>query len=134
MSAANGCHLYFARRVTFLPCADNQIATEARRWSGVTQLAPSKPQLVRRSIDQPSDLALDLGQTSGLAAGCRARRRDRERATARQRAGELQRRSLGVSYSRPIGDAVDPAALFFGRGEGQPELLLQGPEKTPRTV
>jgi hypothetical protein len=28
----------------------------------VTQLAPSKPQLVRRLIDQPSDLALDLGQ------------------------------------------------------------------------
>src|SRR5580704_13360659 len=31
------------------------------------------------------------------------------------------------------GDAVDPAALFFGRDKGEPELL-RVPEKRPRTV
>jgi hypothetical protein len=33
------------------------------------------------------------------------------------------------SWVRRRADAIDPAALFFGRGEGQPELLLQGSRK-----
>jgi hypothetical protein len=35
-------------------------------------------------------------------------------------------RELVVSCACRFGDAVDAAAFLFGRGEGEPELLLQG--------
>ena len=59
-------------------------------------------------------------------SGCRL---DRERATARQSAGEPKRRRLAVSYARRLGDAVDPAALLCGGSEGEAELLLQSPRE-----
>ncbi len=42
--------------------ADDQIATEARRRSGVIQPPPGTPQLLGRAIDQPGDFAINLGQ------------------------------------------------------------------------
>ena len=41
---------------------DDQIATEARRRSGVIQRPPGTPQLLGRAIDQPGDFAVNLGQ------------------------------------------------------------------------
>src|SRR6202035_4022861 len=35
-------------------------------------------------------------------------------------------RELEVSWADRLGDAVDPAALLFGRGKSEPELFLQG--------
>src|ERR1700757_1936842 len=52
--------------------------------------------------------------------GCSGRRLDREQAT---------RPGLAASCARRLGDAVDAAALLFGRSEGEPELLLQGSRK-----
>src|SRR5207302_9836861 len=54
------------------------------------------------------------------------RRLNRDRRTARQRAGEPKPRGLEVSYARQLGDAVNPATLLLGRGKDEPELLLQG--------
>ena len=42
--------------------ADDQIATEAQRQSGVMQRPPGAPQLLGRAIDQPDDFAINLGQ------------------------------------------------------------------------
>jgi len=44
--------------------SDDQIATEARRRSGAMQLAPTNPQILRRSIGQAGNLALDIGNVS----------------------------------------------------------------------
>jgi hypothetical protein len=41
---------------------DHQIATEAQRWSSVTQCPPDMPQLLCRPIDQSRDFAIKLGQ------------------------------------------------------------------------
>src|SRR5215831_9794637 len=41
--------------------SDQQIATETRRWYGAMQLPPSKPQFLRRSIDEPGNVAFELG-------------------------------------------------------------------------
>src|SRR5262249_28602290 len=41
---------------------DDQIATEAQRRSGVIQRLPGLPQLLGRAIDQPGDVAINLGQ------------------------------------------------------------------------
>src|SRR4029077_1963564 len=41
---------------------DDQIATEARRRSGVIQPPPGMPQLLCRPIDQPGDFTINLGQ------------------------------------------------------------------------
>jgi hypothetical protein len=41
--------------------SDHQIATETRRWSGAMQLPPGKPQIVRRSLDEPGNVACELG-------------------------------------------------------------------------
>jgi hypothetical protein len=41
---------------------DDQIATEARRRSGVIPPLPSAPQPLGRPIDQPGDFAINLGQ------------------------------------------------------------------------
>src|SRR5215831_16886402 len=41
--------------------SDHQIATETRRWSGAMQLPPGKPQILRRSLDQPGNVAFELG-------------------------------------------------------------------------
>src|SRR5207248_1350692 len=65
-------------------------------------------------------------------SGCRP---SRERATARQSAGEPTHRRLQVSCARRLGNAVYPAALLWCRGEREPELLLQGSgEKTAHSV
>ncbi len=40
--------------------SDHQIATEAQRGCGAMQFPPSKPQLVRRPIDQPGNFVCDL--------------------------------------------------------------------------
>ena len=40
--------------------SDHQIATEAQRGPGAMQFPPSKPQLVRRLIDQPGNFVYDL--------------------------------------------------------------------------
>src|SRR5580704_17225166 len=61
-----------------------------------------------------------------LAAGPSRRRLDRDRRTARQIVGEPKHRGLELSQARWLGDAVDPAGLFFGRGKRKPELFLQG--------
>src|SRR3984893_16799811 len=61
----------------------------------------------------------------GLADGRPGRSLYRERATARQSAGEPKYRGLEISSARRLGDAVDPAALLFGRGKSEPELFLQ---------
>src|ERR1700674_5350236 len=45
---------------------------------------------------------------------------------ARQNSGEPLHRGWWVSCPRRLGDAIDPAAILFGRGKGEPELLLQG--------
>src|SRR5689334_8952556 len=62
----------------------------------------------------------------GLADGRSGRHLDRERATARQSAGEPKRREVEVSWARRLGDAIHPAALLFARGKSEPELFLQG--------
>jgi hypothetical protein len=36
---------------------------------------------------------------------------------------------LGPSYARRRRDAVDPATLLFGRGEGEPELSSRFPRR-----
>ena len=41
--------------------SDHQIATNAQRRPGAMQLAPSKPQLVRRLIDQSGNFVFELG-------------------------------------------------------------------------
>src|SRR5215472_4568647 len=41
--------------------SDHQIATETRRWSGAMQLPPGKPQIRRRPIDQPGNVACEFG-------------------------------------------------------------------------
>src|SRR5262249_41416549 len=41
--------------------SDHQIAAETRRWSGAMQLPPGKPQILRRSIDEPDNVACELG-------------------------------------------------------------------------
>jgi len=41
--------------------SDQQIATETRRWSGPMQLPPGEPQILRRSIDEPGNVAFELG-------------------------------------------------------------------------
>jgi hypothetical protein len=41
---------------------DDQIATEAQRWSSVMQCPPGTPQLLCRPIDQSRDFAIKLGQ------------------------------------------------------------------------
>src|SRR5216684_6215849 len=38
---------------------------------------------------------------------------------------------MAGSCPRRLGDAVDPAAILFGRGKGEPELLLQGSREDP---
>src|SRR6516162_10126701 len=60
------------------------------------------------------------------SCGCRL---DREQATARHGAGEPMRPGLAASCARRLGDAVDAAAFFCGRCEGEPELFLQGSGK-----
>jgi hypothetical protein len=40
---------------------DDQITTEAQRWSSVMQCPPSTPQLLCRPIDQSRDFAIKLG-------------------------------------------------------------------------
>jgi hypothetical protein len=62
----------------------------------------------------------------GFEVGPSGRRLDRDRRTARQSAGKPKHRGLGFSQARRLGDAVDPAALLFGRGKSEPELFLQG--------
>jgi len=42
--------------------SDHQIATEAQRRTRAMQFAPSKPQLVRRPIDQPGNFVFELGR------------------------------------------------------------------------
>ena len=42
--------------------SDQQIAAEAQRRVGAMQLAPGKPQLLCRPIEQPGDFAIKLGQ------------------------------------------------------------------------
>jgi len=41
--------------------SDHQIPTETRRWSGAMQLPPGKLQILRRSIDEPGNVAFELG-------------------------------------------------------------------------
>jgi hypothetical protein len=54
---------------------------------------------------------------------------------ARRISGEATAGELRRSRVCRCRDAVDPAALFLGRSEGQPELFLfRVPEKMPRTV
>src|SRR6516164_10173710 len=62
----------------------------------------------------------------GCEAGPFGRRLDGDWRTTRQSAGEPKHRGWEVSYARRLGDAVDPAAVLFGRGNSEPELLLQG--------
>jgi hypothetical protein len=68
--------------------SDQQIATEAQRRSGAVKLTPSKPQLRCRSIGQAGDFGFDLAQARLSCAGRSGCRLDRQRATARQSAGE----------------------------------------------
>jgi hypothetical protein len=42
--------------------SDEQVAAETHRRSGAMQLAPDKPQLLCRPIDQPGDFGCDLDQ------------------------------------------------------------------------
>jgi hypothetical protein len=42
--------------------SDQQIATEARRRSGVVKLMPCKPQLRCRSIEQAGDFGFDIAR------------------------------------------------------------------------
>src|SRR6202043_1995099 len=42
---------------------DDQIATEAQRWSSVMQCSPSTPQLLCRPIDQSGDRAIKFCQS-----------------------------------------------------------------------
>src|SRR6202040_3425372 len=62
----------------------------------------------------------------GFGVGRFGLRWRRDPRTARQSAGEPKYRGLEISYARRLGDAVDPAALLFGRGKSEPELFLQG--------
>src|SRR6516164_4123786 len=111
--------------------SDHQITTEAVRCDAICASQAADPvstdwairQFRHRHVLRPAFLA-----------GCSAPRHDGEQATARQSAGEPRDRGLAVSYACRLGDAVDAAAFLFGRSEGEPELLLQGSEKTPRTV
>ena len=41
--------------------SDHQIPTEVRGWSGAMQPAPSKSQILHRSIDKPGNVAFELG-------------------------------------------------------------------------
>ena len=43
--------------------SDQQIATEAQRWPGAMQIAPGKPQIVCRPIDQFGNFDVDRGPT-----------------------------------------------------------------------
>src|SRR5205823_4801095 len=108
--------------------------TRSKR-SGAMQLAPGKPQFVRRPIHQLGNFAVDLGYIRAARSVGSSCGFDREWATARQSVGEPRRRGLAVSYARRLGDAVDAAAFLFGRSDGEAELLLQGPrEDTAHSV
>src|SRR6266850_2091414 len=79
------------------------------------------------STDRPVRQSRHLARPGqGFAVGPSGRRLDRARTTARQSAGEPKHRGLAMSYARRLGDAIDPTTLLLGRGEGQPELFLQG--------
>ena len=41
---------------------DDQIATEAQRWSAVIKRPPGVPQILCRAIDRPGDFAINLDQ------------------------------------------------------------------------
>ena len=115
--------------------SDEQVAAETHRRSRAMQLAPDKPQLVCRPIEQPGDFGFDLDQAQAFVLGRSDCRLDRERATARQSAGEPTHRGLRASCARRLNDTVDPAALLFSRGNTEPELLLQGDrEDAPHRV
>src|ERR1700731_5110131 len=82
------------------------------------------------STDQSIRQSRIQGRTGpGLADGRSGSYLYRERATARLSAGEPKYRGLEVSQVRRLGDAVDPAALLFGRGESEPGFFLQGPRE-----
>src|ERR1700730_15705501 len=79
------------------------------------------------SADQSIRQSRIQGRTGpGLADGLSGSYLYREGAALRQIAGEPKYRGLEVSQVRRLGDAVDPAALLFGRGESEPEFFLQG--------
>src|SRR4051794_34876637 len=79
------------------------------------------------STDQPTPQFGNQARPGpGFAVGLSDHRLDRARTTARQSAGEPKHRGVGFSEARRLGDAVDPAAPFLGRGKSEPELFLQG--------
>src|SRR6202030_572511 len=104
---------------------DDQITTEAQRRSGVIKCSPDTPQILCRLTDQPDDFAIKFCQRRTSPPVLPAVVGKGDRRTARQSAGEPKRRELGVSQDRRLGNAVDPAALLFGRGKSEPELFLE---------
>src|SRR5215831_20131152 len=86
----------------------------------------AKPTAAPVSIDR-ANRRFRLRPRAGPACvlGRCGRRLDRERATARQRAGEPTHRGLAASCAHRLTDPVNPAPLLFGRSKRKPELLLQ---------
>jgi hypothetical protein len=104
--------------------SDQQIATEPLRRARAMQLAPCKPQFLRRPIEQFGNLTVDLGDVcTARSAGPVAASTGNGRRIARALAS---RRVLGwaVSCARRLGDAVDATAFLFGRSESEAELFL----------
>jgi len=111
---------------------DHQIATEAHRgpvWCSLRQASRSS------CVDRSTNSAM-ASSSSAIARGrgLLFPRRCRDGTMARQNAGEPERRGLEGSLRSPARRCGKPAALFFGRGEGQPSFFFSVPEKTPRTV
>src|SRR6266404_1897212 len=87
------------------------------------QCPPGTPQLRCRPINQPRNLVIKLGQVWVLQSVFPATVWTEP---GRRLARVLASRSIvGFSQARRLGDAVDPAALLFGRGKSEPELFLQ---------
>src|SRR5215472_8743386 len=72
--------------------SDHQIATKTRRWSSAMQLPPGKPQILRRPIDQPGNVAFELD------AGCTTR------SVVATAPAENRRRPASVLASRSVID------------------------------
>src|SRR5947208_2695859 len=92
------------------------------------ELAPGKPQIVRRPIDQFGNSDFDLGQARLSCSVVLVVAFDREPATARsQSAAEMS--WIGGFIRSPARRCGRPGRVALGRSEGEAELLLPSPRE-----
>jgi hypothetical protein len=101
VSAVTGCHLYFAHRVTFLPCADIDIV--ARHWQTGCIAEPTSnfESVMRRPppTDREAGLALEPALTLSSAA---------TQAFGHYRRHSQQLRGLDLQHRGELGNDLQP--------------------------